>query len=166
MTEIIQKSNQQWIKEERRKWHSYHHGGLHMTEQFKLFKDAQESKIFKTNVTNINIKCLNNFLRRYSVEITYTSLELSENFIMHTSKQVFPSAKITLQITHSDWWHWSNLVTHTACLEMKHWTIVNWVEWLWNPLESFVICFCGPESAQPSKEFLSFWLYWPIKTLH
>ena len=74
-----------------------------MTEQFKLFKDAQESKIFKTNVTNINIKCLNNFLRRYSVEITYTSLELSENFIMHTSKQVFPSTKITLQITHSDW---------------------------------------------------------------
>ena len=55
-----------------------------MTEQFKLFKDAQESKIFKTNVTNIKIKCLNSFLRRYSVEITYTSLELSENFIMHT----------------------------------------------------------------------------------
>ena len=80
MTEIIQKRNQQWIKEERRKWHSNHHGGL----QFKLFKDAQESKIFKTNVTNINIKCPNNFLRRYGVEITYTSLELSENFIMYT----------------------------------------------------------------------------------
>ena len=46
-----------------------------MTEQFKLFKDTQESKIFKTNVTNIKIKCPNNFLRRYSVEITYTSLE-------------------------------------------------------------------------------------------
>ena len=45
-------------------------------------------------------------------------------------------------------------------------TIVNWVEWLWNPSDSFVICFCGPESAQRSKEFLSFWLYWPIKTLH
>ena len=44
--------------------------------------------------------------------------------------------------------------------------IVNWVEWLWNPSDSFVICFCGPESAQRSKEFLSFWLYWPIKTLH
>ena len=50
----------------------------------QLFKDAQESKIFKINVTNINIKCPNNFLRRYSVEITYTSLELSENFIMYT----------------------------------------------------------------------------------
>ena len=44
--------------------------------------------------------------------------------------------------------------------------IVNWVEWLWNPSDSFVTCFCGPESAQRSKEFLSFWLYWPIKTLH
>ena len=44
--------------------------------------------------------------------------------------------------------------------------IVNWVEWLWNPSDSFVICFCGPESAQRSKEFLSFWLYWPMKTLH
>ena len=44
--------------------------------------------------------------------------------------------------------------------------IVNWVEWLWNPSDSFVICFCGPESAQRSKEFLSFWLCWPIKTLH
>ena len=47
-----------------------------------------------------------------------------------------------------------------------HYIIVNWVEWLWNPSDSFVICFCGPESAQRSKEFLSFWLYWPIKTLH
>ena len=45
-------------------------------------------------------------------------------------------------------------------------SIVNWVEWLWNPSDAFVICFCGPESAQRSKEFLSFWLYWPIKTLH
>ena len=45
-------------------------------------------------------------------------------------------------------------------------TIVNWVEWLWNPSDSFVICFCGPESAQRSKVFLSFWLYWAIKTLH
>ena len=32
-------------------------------------------------------------------------------------------------------------------------SIVNWVEWLWNPSDSFVICFCGPESAQRSKEF-------------
>ena len=44
--------------------------------------------------------------------------------------------------------------------------IVNWVEWLWNPSDAFVICFCGPEGAQLSKEFVSFWLYWPIKTLH
>ena len=48
----------------------------------------------------------------------------------------------------------------------QHAVIVNWVEWLWNPSDSFVICFCGPESAQRSKEFLSFWLYWPIKTFH
>ena len=50
--------------------------------------------------------------------------------------------------------------------EIVHQSIVNWVEWLWNPWDSFVICFCGPESAQRSKEFLSFWLYWPVKTLH
>ena len=41
--------------------------------------------------------------------------------------------------------------------------IVNWVEWLWNRSDSFVICFCGPESAQRSKEFLSF--LWPIKNV-
>ena len=33
---------------------------------------------------------------------------------MYLSKRLFPSAKITLQITHSDW---SNLVTHTACID-------------------------------------------------
>ena len=53
-----------------------------------------------------------------------------------------------------------------TCNVVLTFTIVNWVEWLWNPSDSFVICFCGPESAQRSKEFLSFWLYWPIKTLH
>ena len=61
-------------------------------------------------------------------------------------------------------------VQTSAVKNLTHWFagsyIVNWVEWLWNPSDSFVICFCGPESAQRSKEFLSFWLYWPIKTLH
>ena len=37
--------------------------------------NAQESKIFKSNATAIKIKCSNNFPRRYSVEITNTSLE-------------------------------------------------------------------------------------------
>ena len=46
-----------------------------LTEQFKLVTNAQESKIFKSNVTTIKIKCSNNFLRRYSVGITYKSLE-------------------------------------------------------------------------------------------
>ena len=46
-----------------------------MTEQFKLVTNAQESKLFKSNVTTIKIKCCNNFPRPYSVEITYTSLE-------------------------------------------------------------------------------------------
>ena len=50
-----------------------------MTEQFKLVTNAQESKIFISNVTAIKIKCSNNFPVRYSVEITYTSLEKSEN---------------------------------------------------------------------------------------
>ena len=68
-------SNQQWIQEERQKQHSNHHGGLHMTEQFKLVTNAQERKIFKSNVTAIKIKGSYNFPRRYSVEITNTSLE-------------------------------------------------------------------------------------------
>ena len=46
-----------------------------MTEQFKLVTNAQESKIFKSNAIAIKIKCSNNFPRRYSVEIIYTSLE-------------------------------------------------------------------------------------------
>ena len=51
------------------------HGGLHMTEQFKLVTNAQESKIFKSNTTTIEIKCSNNFPRRCNVKITNTSLE-------------------------------------------------------------------------------------------
>ena len=46
-----------------------------MTEQFKLVTNAQEIKIFKSNVTTIKIKCSNKFPRRYRVEITYTSLK-------------------------------------------------------------------------------------------
>ena len=46
-----------------------------MAVQFKLVKNAEESKIFKTNATAIKIKCSNNFPRLYSVEMTYTSLE-------------------------------------------------------------------------------------------
>ena len=57
-----------------------------MTEQFKLVTNAQESKIFKSNATAIKIKCSNNFPRRYSVEITNTSLESSENFTTYTSE--------------------------------------------------------------------------------
>ena len=68
-------SNQHWIQEEPQKQHSNHHGGLHMTEQFKLVTNAQEGEIFKSNVTAIKIKCSNSFPRRYIVEITYTSLE-------------------------------------------------------------------------------------------
>ena len=61
---------------------------------------------------------------------------------------------------------WQNFIENLNCPDCVGWSIVNWVEWLWNPSDSFVICFCWPESAQRSKEFLSFWLYWPIKTLH
>ena len=56
-----------------------------MTKKFKLVTNAQESKIFKTNATDIKIKCSTNFLWQYSVEITYTSLEQSENFTIYTS---------------------------------------------------------------------------------
>ena len=96
-----------------------HHGGLHMTEQFKLVTNAQESKIFKTNATASKIKCSNNFSRRYSVEMVCVGhlgcllkrAICGEIFALFLSKQLFPSAKITLQMTHSDW---LNLVTHTA----------------------------------------------------
>ena len=46
-----------------------------MTKKFKLVTNAQESNIFKTNATDIKRKCSTNFPWRYSVEITYTSLE-------------------------------------------------------------------------------------------
>ena len=39
-------SSQQCIQEERQKQHSNHHGGLYMTEQFRLVTNAQESTIF------------------------------------------------------------------------------------------------------------------------
>ena len=57
-----------------------------MTEQFKRVTKAQESKIFKSNATAIKITCSNNFTRRYSVEITNTSLEKSEHFSTYTSE--------------------------------------------------------------------------------
>ena len=44
------------------------------------------------------------------------------------------------------------------------------MECLWNLLDSFVICFCswrfGPDCAQHSIAFLSFWTHWPIETSH
>ena len=43
-------------------------------------------------------------------------------------------------------------------------TVVNRVEWLWSPSDSFVTCFWGPDGAQRPIEFLSFWSCWPIKT--
>ena len=57
-----------------------------MTEQFKLVSNAQESKIINSNVTTIKIKCSKNFPWRFSVEITYPSLEYSENFTIYNSE--------------------------------------------------------------------------------
>ena len=91
-----------------------------MTERFKLITNAQESKIFKSNVTTIKIKCSNNFPRPYSVEITHTSLEQSENFTIYTSENGSSQArKFTLQMTHSDW---SNLLTNTAWRRLECFT--------------------------------------------
>ena len=45
-------------------------------------------------------------------------------------------------------------------------TIANRLEWLWNPPDSFVICFCGPDGAQRSTAIPVCWSYWPIKTSH
>ena len=55
-------------------------------DQAKLVTNAQESKIFKSNVTTIKVNCSNNFPRPNSVEITYTNLEQSENFTIYTLK--------------------------------------------------------------------------------
>ena len=86
-----------------------------ITEQFKLASNAQKGKIFKSNVTTIKIKCSNNFPRRYTVKITYTSLGIMRKFHHYVPlKRLFPSAKITLLISHSDW---SNLVTHQVINE-------------------------------------------------
>ena len=69
-----------------------------------------KGKIFQSNVTTIKIKCSNNFPRRYTLKITYTSLGIMRKFHHYVPlKRLFPSAKITLLISHSDW---SNLVTH------------------------------------------------------
>ena len=38
-----------------------------MTQQFKFVTNAQESKISKSNLTTIKVKCSNNFPRRYSL---------------------------------------------------------------------------------------------------
>ena len=46
-----------------------------VSKEYYNIQTSQESKIFKSNVTTIKIKCSNNFLPRSSVEITYTSLE-------------------------------------------------------------------------------------------
>ena len=59
-----------------------------MTEQFRLVKNAQESKIFKTNATAIKMKGSNNFPRQYCVNMIYTSLEPSQNF---TLQQIYKS---------------------------------------------------------------------------
>ena len=44
-----------------------------MTKKFKLVTNAQESKIFKTNATDIKIKCSTNFPWRYSVKFVKRS---------------------------------------------------------------------------------------------
>ena len=63
------------------------YGGLHMTEQCKLVTNAQESKIFQSNVTSIKIKCSDNFgitqawnkAKRSSYTPLKTALSKSEN---------------------------------------------------------------------------------------
>ena len=80
-----------------------------MTEQFKLVKNAQESKISKSNATGIKIKCSNNFPRQYCVNYLH-KLGIKRKF--HSTSNL----QIALQMTHSDW---SNLVTHAACYRPK-----------------------------------------------
>ena len=67
--------------------------------------NPQNGKIFKSIVTTIKIKCSNNFPRRYTVEITYTSLGIKRKFHdMLPWKRLFPSVKIALQrVTNTDW---------------------------------------------------------------
>ena len=84
-----------------------------MTEQFKLVTNAQESKMFKTNAISIKIKCSNNFPWGIVLKLPTQAWNIKRKFHhVYFWKRLFPSAKITLQMTHSDW---SNLVTHTTC---------------------------------------------------
>ena len=63
---------------------------------FKLVTNAQGSKIFISNVTTIKIKCSNNFPLKYSVEITYTNLEKSENFaIIYTPPKTVSNTAVS-----------------------------------------------------------------------
>ena len=45
--------------------------------------------------------------------------------------------------------------------DIKAWLII--VEWLGDPLLYVFVSFFGPDRAQRSIAFLSFWSYWPIK---
>ena len=120
-------------------------------------------------------------------EITWSFSKVSFKFPKCFVSRLFQFFFLVLWISNGYlWWYlWVDSASCTilktfccclSCATIRRYTmatieillliIVNWVEWLWNPSDSFVICFCGPESAQRSKEFLSFWLYWPIKKLH
>ena len=82
-----------------------------MTEQSKLVTNAQESTIFKSNATAIKISVSTTFHGCIVPKLRTQAWNKSKISLHIPLKQLFPSAKITLQMMHSDW---SNIVTHTA----------------------------------------------------
>ena len=71
---------------------------LHMVISISLSRE----KAFQQLSTAVRCR---NYLHKLGIKINFHHICLW--------KQLFPSAKITLQMTHSEW---SNLVMHTACL--------------------------------------------------
>ena len=78
-----------------------------------LSRTLKKAKCFKTNAIAIKIKCSNNFPWGIVLKLPTQAWNIKRKFHhVYCWKRLFPSAKITLQMTHSDW---SNLVTHTTC---------------------------------------------------
>ena len=86
-----------------------------MPEQFKLVANAKESKIFKSNLTTIKVKCSKNFPRRYSLvwKLPIQAWNKSKISPYTPLKTALPQRENHSTNNACDW---SNLVTHTTCI--------------------------------------------------
>ena len=89
------------------------------------------------------------------------------NFVFYGMENVNKQRRNYLSLPELEWClgiQIQSLMPFTASLVWPF-SIINRVEQLWPPSDSFVICFCGLEGAQRSITSLSFWSYLPINTL-